>query len=65
MNKNSFKDLENLYIKERENSGDQTKLNITANINLFGFMSSLIDLYIPKAGNVLKSFGTYSGRPKK
>lgn len=60
MNNNSFKDLEDLYIKERGSASDKTRQNIGSNINLFGFISNMIDLYIPKAGEVIKSFGTFS-----
>ncbi|MFN8338685.1 MAG: hypothetical protein U0T36_06665 [Saprospiraceae bacterium] len=56
MNKNSFKELEALQIKERGNGSSITKKNISANINLFGFISELIQLYLPNAGSVLKSF---------
>ncbi len=56
MNKNSFKELEELQILERGKGSSITKKNINANINLFGFISELIQLYLPKAGSVIKSF---------
>jgi hypothetical protein len=62
MNNNGFKELEELYIKERGNAGEQTKHNIGSNINLFGFVSNIIDLYIPKAGDVIKSISSFSSK---
>jgi hypothetical protein len=56
MSKNSFKELEELYTKDRNNAFIETKKKINANINLFGFISNIIDLYVPKVGNVLSSF---------
>jgi hypothetical protein len=56
MSKNNFKDLEDLYAKDRSNASDITKKKINANINLFGFIGNLIDLYIPKVGGILSSF---------
>ena len=56
---NSFKDLEKLYITERENAGDKTKHNIGSNINLFGFVSNVLELYIPKVGDVIKSLSSF------
>jgi hypothetical protein len=54
--KNSFKELEEIYIKERGNASEKTKKKISANIGLFGFIGHLIELYLPSAGQVLKSF---------
>ena len=56
MSKNSFKDLEDLYVQERGDASSETKKKVNANINLFGFVSNLIELYIPKVGSVLQSF---------
>lgn len=56
MSRNSFKELEELEIQDRGNGSSVTKKNINANINLFGFISELIQLYLPKAGSVIKSF---------
>lgn len=64
MGNNSFKDLEELYIKDRGNTSDQTKKNIGSNINLFNLISNMIDLYIPKAGDVIKSFGSFPNDSK-
>lgn len=66
MDKNSFKELEILNIKKRKDNGDEVKKNLGANIHLFNFVSNLIDLYIPKVGNVIQSFGenTKSGPNK-
>ncbi len=67
MEKNSFKELEELYIMERGNGSEVTKDKIEANIHLFGFISNLIDVYLPKAGNVIQSLGSFnkSTRDKK
>ena len=56
MSKNSFKDLEDLYVQERGDASSETKRKVNANINLFSFVSNLIELYIPKVGSVLQSF---------
>lgn len=53
MSKNSFKELEELYTKDRNNTSIETKKKINANINLFGLVSNLIELYIPKVGSII------------
>ncbi len=57
MSRNSFKDLEKINIQGRANNGaEMHKKNIRANINLFSFVSNIIELYIPRAGGVIKYF---------
>jgi hypothetical protein len=60
MDKNSFKELESLYIKDRGTGSKETLQKIESNIHLFGFISNIIDLYLPKAGNVIQSLGSFN-----
>ena len=53
---NNFKELEKLNIEGRLRSKDETKKKINANIHFFGFVSSIIDVYLPKVGGVIKAF---------
>ncbi|MFZ1749035.1 MAG: hypothetical protein WAU01_02535 [Saprospiraceae bacterium] len=55
MSKNSFKELEALHIKERGDHSEQIKSNIGDNISLFGFISNLIEVYIPRVGHVIQA----------
>ncbi len=64
MGQNNFKELEKIQIESRENKNDKTKQNINSNINFFGFVSNIIDLYLPKLGNVLTSFDSSSDNIK-
>lgn len=67
MEKNSFKELEELYIKERGNDGSEIRQNLGSNIQLFSLISNLIDLYLPKAGGVIQSLASFtnSGKSRK
>ncbi len=56
MAKNNFKELEKLLIENRGNNSNKIKNNINSNINLFSFVSNLVELYIPKMGKVFTSF---------
>ena len=56
MGQNNFKELEKILTENRDKNSDKIKSNINSNINFFGFVSNLIDLYIPKMGKVFTSF---------
>lgn len=58
MEKNSFKELEALYIKERGDGQEQTRQKIESNIQLLGFISNVLDLYVPKAGSVIQTLSS-------
>ena len=58
MKKNSFKELESLYIQGRSTGAQETRQKIS-NIHLFGFISNILDVYLPKAGNVIQSLGSF------
>ncbi len=60
MDKNSFKEIEEFYIKERGNGSEVTRHKIESNIHFFSFISNLIDVYLPKAGNVIQSLGSFN-----
>ena len=60
MGQNNFKELEKILVESRSKNSDKTKQNINSNINFFGFVSNIIDLYLPKLGNVLTSFDSSS-----
>jgi hypothetical protein len=62
---NNFKELEKLNIQNRLRSTNETKQKINANIHFFGFVSSVLDVYLPKVGVVITSFGTAASRPEK
>jgi hypothetical protein len=64
MDKNSFKELESLYIKDRGTGSQETLQKIESNIHLFGFVSNIIDLYLPKAGSVIQSLGSFNTSKK-
>lgn len=55
MGQNNFKELDRLNIENRGDNKDKIKKNINSNISLLGFISNLIDLYLPKVGNVIQS----------
>ncbi|MBK8055905.1 MAG: hypothetical protein IPK35_22205 [Saprospiraceae bacterium] len=60
MKKNSFKELETLYIQGRSTGAQETRQKIESNIHLFGFIANILDLYLPKAGNVIQSLGSFN-----
>ncbi len=60
MGQNNFKELEKILVESRSKNSDKTKQNINSNINFFGFVSNIFDLYLPKLGNVLTSFDSSS-----
>jgi|JI10StandDraft_1071094.scaffolds.fasta_scaffold24132_2 hypothetical protein len=64
MGQNNFKELEKILVESRSKNSDKTKQNINSNINFFGFVSNIIDLYLPKLGNVLTSFDSSSDNIK-
>ncbi len=55
---NNFKELEKLAIQNRLRPQEETKKKINANIHFFGFVSSILDVYLPKIGSVIMSFQT-------
>jgi hypothetical protein len=65
MGKNSFKELEKLYIAERRKDSEETRNKLESNIRLFSFISNLVDVYLPKAGKVITSFGNTNKDHKK
>jgi len=64
MGQNNFKELEKILVESRSKNSDKTKQNINSNISFFGFVSNIIDLYLPKLGNVLTSFDSSSDNIK-
>lgn len=60
MYNNSFKELESLYIKDRGTGSQETREKIESNIHLLGFIGNILDLYLPKAGNVIQSLGSFN-----
>lgn len=62
--KNSFKELEKMYINDRGKGSVETRHKIESNIHLFGFISDLIDVYLPKAVNVIQVLGTFNSSVK-
>jgi len=65
MGQNNFKELEKILIEGRQDTNDTVKKNINSNINLFSFVSNLIDLYIPKMGKVFTSFDNSKEKKNK
>lgn len=53
MNKNNFKELEEILISKRPDDGQQTMTNLNTNIGMFGLASNLVDLFLPKVFNVI------------
>ncbi len=64
MGQNNFKELEKILTENMENNSANTKQNINSNINFFGFVSNIVDLYIPKMGQVFTSFDISSEKIK-
>ncbi len=62
---NNFKELEDKIISERGSGDEETKKKVNANIGFFGFISTLLELYLPKVGEVLKSMAGENEVPKK
>lgn len=61
MGKNSFQELEKLFIQERQvQMHEETKSKIESNIHTFSFISNLIELYVPKVVNVIQSLSAPS-----
>lgn len=61
--KNVFKEYEDILIRQRmENS---TQENVKSNINTFGFIGNLLDLYLPKVGSVIVSINGQSSQKVK
>ena len=60
MKKNSFKELETLYIQGRSTGAQETRQKIESKIHLFGFIDNILDLYLHKAGNVIQSLGSFN-----
>ena len=56
MDKNSFKELENLIIDNRGESGNITKKNIQSNIQFFELIGNLVELYVPNVPKILQCF---------
>lgn len=59
MEKNSFKEMEAQYINERGDGSKETFQKIESNINLFAFVSNILELYLPKAGNVIQALSSF------
>lgn len=65
MNKNNFKELEEILIANRPDDGQKTMTNIKSNISMFGLASNLIDLFLPKVFNVIsKSLDNNNTKPE-
>ena len=62
---NNFKELQNQIIEERGSGDELTKKKVSSNIGFFNFISTLIDLYLPKVGDVLKSMAGENEVPDK
>jgi len=62
--KNSFKELEALYIQQRGPGAEDTKNKIEANMKFFGFVCDVLELYIPKVGNVIQSLSAFGSKNK-
>jgi hypothetical protein len=52
---NNFKELEKLTIQNRVRSQEETKQKINSNIHFFGFVSTILDLYVPQIGKVISA----------
>jgi hypothetical protein len=53
---NNFKELERMHIQGRIRPQEETKRKINANIHFFGFVGSIVDVYLPKVGEVITAF---------
>jgi hypothetical protein len=62
---NNFKELESQIIEERGSGDEDTKSKVNSNIVFINFISTLIDLYLPKVGDVLKSMAGENDAPNK
>ncbi|KXK39000.1 MAG: hypothetical protein J5I52_10055 [Saprospiraceae bacterium] len=58
MEYNNFKMLDDLNISERAPSGkEKTKTNIQTNLEFLNLLGNILDVYVPRAGEVILSFG--------
>jgi len=55
MGKNNFKLLEKIEIENRSENKDIIKKDLNNSIKLFGFIGSLVDLFLSKPLNILVS----------
>jgi hypothetical protein len=55
MSPNSFKELDRINIENRKTNGDNIKSNLNSNIKLFSFVSDILEIYLPKVGEVFTS----------
>jgi hypothetical protein len=62
---NNFKELEKRTIEGRVRSQEETKKKINSNIQFFGFVSSILDVYVPKVGSVLTAFNSSEDQKNK
>lgn len=52
---NNFKKLEQFYIAQRQDKGQETKANVMSQKAVFGFISNVVDLFLPKVISVISN----------
>ncbi len=61
---NNFQQLQQKHINEYEQSGATGKKNVEGMLSSFKFIASIIEVYLPKLGNLLIAFSGGTTQPK-